>query len=136
LDAHTQLMIDLEAAGKLDRRVEGLPDAKALAARAAAGKGLTRPELAVLLAYGKLTLFEDIVGSQAPDDPFFFESLKAYFPAQLGVYGEEMAQHRLRREIIASVITNEIVDRCGPTFPSRLRAGAGCDTTALVKAYE
>jgi glutamate dehydrogenase len=54
----------------------------------------------------------------------------------MAVYGEEMAQHRLRREIIASVVTNDIVDRCGPTFPSRLRVGAGCDTGALVRAYE
>ena len=77
-------MADLEAAGKLDRRVEGLPDGKALAARAAGGKGLTRPELAVLLAYGKLTLFEDIVGSEAPDDPFFFDTLKHCFPNSLG----------------------------------------------------
>jgi glutamate dehydrogenase len=136
LDAHSRFMVELETAGKLDRRVEGLPDAKALAARDAAGKGLTRPELAVLLAYGKLTLFEEVVGSQAPDDPYFFETLKAYFPDKMAVYGEEMAQHRLRREIIASVVTNDIVDRCGPTFPSRLRVGAGCDTAALVKAYE
>jgi glutamate dehydrogenase len=136
LDAHAHFMADLEEAGKLDRKVEGLPDVRTIAARAGARQGLTRPELAVLLAYGKLTLTEDVVASDGPDDPYFFETLKHYFPDQLFRYGEEMRQHRLRREIIATVLSNEIVDRCGPTFPARLRAGAGCDTSALVKAYE
>ena len=104
--------------------------------RAKAGAGLTRPELAVLLAYGKLDLFEDIIGSNAPDDPFFAEVLEGYFPRELGRFGAEMGRHRLRREIIATEVDNELVNLCGPTFPRRLRAAAGCDTADLIKAFE
>ncbi len=128
-------MAELEAKGRLDRKVEGLPEAAALADRAQAGKGLTRPEMAVLLAYGKLDLFDDIVASQAPDDPWFEATLKGYFPPALGQYGDAMQQHRLKREIIATVLDNQMINMCGPTFPSRLRAAAGCDTTALVIAF-
>ncbi|HEX6859471.1 MAG TPA: NAD-glutamate dehydrogenase [Caulobacteraceae bacterium] len=136
LDAHARFMTELSEEGRLSRKVEGLPDAAAMLELAQAGKGLTRPELAVLLAYGKLDLFDDIVESRAPDDPFFFDTLKGYFPAPLGKFEDEMSRHRLRREIIATVLDNEIVNMCGPTFPSRLRASAGCDTAALVIAFE
>jgi glutamate dehydrogenase len=135
VDSHARFMTELEAKGRLDRRVEGLPDAAALGERAQAGKGLTRPELAVLLAYGKLDLFDDIVASQAPDDPWFEATLKGYFPPALGKYADEMQRHRLKREIIATVLDNQMINMCGATFPSRLRAAAGCDTTALVTAF-
>jgi len=133
---HQQFMQGLEAKGRLDRAVEGLPDDAAIAERAAAGRGLTRPELAVLLAYGKLDLFDDIIVGQSPDDPFFEATLLDYFPKGLGKYEDAMRRHRLRREIIATVIDNEIVNRCGPSFPARLRASAGCDTDALVIGFE
>jgi glutamate dehydrogenase len=135
VDSHARFMIDLESKGRLDRRVEGLPDAAALAERTQTGKGLTRPELAVLLAYGKLDLFDDIVASQAPDDPWFEATLAGYFPPALGRYADEMQRHRLKREIIATVLDNQMVNMCGPTLPGRLRAAAGCDTTALVVAF-
>ena len=133
---HQLFMQGLEAKGRLDRVVEGLPDDAAMAERAAAGRGLTRPELAVLLAYGKIDLFDDIIVGHSPDDPFFEATLRDYFPKGLGQYEDAMRRHRLRREIIATVIDNEIVNRCGPTFPSRLRASAGCDTDALVIGFE
>ncbi|MFI4936063.1 MAG: NAD-glutamate dehydrogenase [Caulobacterales bacterium] len=136
LDSHARFMTGLEAKGRLDRALEGLPDGAEIAARAKAGQGLTRPELAVLLAYGKLDLFEDVIASSAPDDAYFFETLKAYFPSALAPYEEQMRRHRLRREIIATVIGNEMINLCGPTFPSRLRASAGCDTAALVVSFE
>jgi glutamate dehydrogenase len=135
VESHARFMAELEAKGRLDRKVEGLPEAAALADRAQAGKGLTRPEMAVLLAYGKIDLFDDIVASQAPDDPWFEATLKGYFPPALGRYADAMQQHRLRREIIATVLDNQMINMCGPTFPSRLRAAAGCDTTALVIAF-
>jgi len=134
--AHGQFMTELVEKGRLDRKVEGLPGPTAMLDLAQAGKGLTRPELAVLLAYGKLDLFHDTVASPAPDDPYFFEPLKGYFPKPLWRFEDDMARHRLRREIIATVLGNEIVNLCGPTFPSRLRAAAGCDTAALVIAFE
>jgi glutamate dehydrogenase len=136
LDAHARFMSELEAEGKLDRDVEGLPRAAELAELQTAGKGLARPELAVLLAYGKLTLFEDIVASGAPDDPWFETTLRAYFPEALGRYEREMGGHRLRREIIATVLANEIVNMGGPTFAPRLRTSAGCETGNLVVAFE
>jgi glutamate dehydrogenase len=136
LDTQAQLMTDLETRGRLDRALEGLPSPAVLADRAKAGKGLTRPERAVLLAYGKLELFEDIIASDAPDDPFFEETLRDYFPAALGRFEGEMARHRLRREIIATVVDNDIVNLCGPTFAGRLMAGAGCDAGGLAIAFE
>jgi glutamate dehydrogenase len=136
LEAQARLMTRLESLGRLDRTLEGLPDAAAIAERAKLGKGLTRPELAVLLAYAKLDLFDDIVNSTAPDDPWFLKLLEDYFPRPLGRFESEMKRHRLRREIIATVLDNDIVNLCGPTFPGRLRAAAGCDTAAFIAAFE
>jgi glutamate dehydrogenase len=136
LDAQGRFMLDLEARGRLDRKVEGLPRAAAIAELRTAGKGLTRPELAVLTAYGKLELSDEIVASDAPDDPYFEKVLLQYFPKPLARFEQEMRSHRLRRDIIATVIANTMVDVVGPTFASRMKAAAGCDTTALVLAFE
>jgi glutamate dehydrogenase len=135
LDQHAQFMRDLEAKGRLDRTVEGLPDKDAIEAMARAHRGLTRPELSVLLAYGKIDLFDDMIAGQAPDDPYFLETLEAYFPKELEPYDDLMKRHRLRREIIATVVCNDIVNICGPTYPDRLRAAADCDVDALVIGY-
>ena len=136
LAAHGAFMVDLEKRGKLDRGLEGLPGAAELGERAKAGKGLTRPELAVLLAYGKLDLFEAMIASQAPDDPHFLKTLRGYFPTGLAPYEDEMKRHRLRREIIATVIGNELINLCGPTFPGRLMAAAGCGVRELAVSFE
>ena len=136
LDAHGRFMLDLERAGRLDRKVEGLPRASAIADLKAAGRGLTRPELAVLTAYGKLELSAEIVSGGAPDDPYFEKTLHAYFPEALGRFGDEMESHRLRREIIATVLANAVIDMAGPTFPSRLKSAVGCDAGAMVLAFE
>ncbi|MCA0356649.1 MAG: NAD-glutamate dehydrogenase [Proteobacteria bacterium] len=132
VDAQIRYMVDLEQRGRLDRRVEGLPTNTALLERKAAGKGLTRPELAVVLAYGKLDLFDEIVASQAPDDPWFEATLRGYFPKALDQYADAMQKHRLKREIIATVVGNQMVNMCGPTFVSRLKAAAGADINAVV----
>lgn len=136
LDAQAQFMLDLEARGRLDRKVEGLPRAAAMMDLAHAGRGLTRPELAVLTAYGKLELSDEIVDSAAPDDPYFGQTLLQYFPTPLSGFEREMQSHRLRRDIISTVLANLIVDMTGPTFASRLKAATGCDTAALVLAFE
>ena len=136
LAAQAAFMTELESRGRLDRALEGLPDHAVLAERVAAGEGLTRPELAVLLAYGKLELFGDIIATPAPDDPYFFAVLEGYFPKAMGAFEDEMRRHRLRREIIATVVDNDLVNLCGPTFPARLRAAAGCDTGDLITAFE
>jgi glutamate dehydrogenase len=136
LDAHGRFMTRLEKDGKLDRQVEGLPTRSAMSDLATANQGLTRPEIAVITAYGKIDLSEEIEDSKAPDDPFFEETLVHYFPGPMRRFEDEMRRHRLRREIIATILSNEIVNMAGPTFPERLRAGAECDTTALVIAFE
>jgi len=136
LDSHARFMTRLEQAGKLDRKVEGLPSSETMNELAAAGLGLTRPELAVLTAYGKLELDAEIVAGKSPDDPYFEETLVRYFPAPLAVYEDEMNRHRLRREIISTILSNEIVNMCGATFGARLKQSAECDTDALVTAFE
>jgi glutamate dehydrogenase len=136
LDDQAKFMTRLEGLGRLDRALEGLPDAAVIAERVKAGRGLTRPELSVLLAYGKLDLFDDIIASTAPDDPWYEKLLEDYFPRPLARFDVEMQRHRLRREIIATVVDNDIVNLCGPTFPGRVRAAANCSTGALVTAFE
>ncbi|AQR63282.1 glutamate dehydrogenase [Brevundimonas sp. LM2] len=136
LDSQQRFMQALTAKGKLDRKVEGLPTDARITEMKTAGVALTRPELAVLMAYSKLELAEEIVASRAPEDPFFEETLVRYFPAPLARFEDQMKGHRLRREIVATVLCNEIVNMAGPTFPDRLRGAAGCDTTALVIAFE
>ncbi len=135
LEAQAAFMTRLESIGRLDRGLEGLPGPVALTERAESGRGLTRPELAVLLAYGKLDLFDDVIASGAPDDPWFEGALVGYFPVGLRPYEAQMRRHRLRREIIATQLGNDMIALMGPTFPERLRAAAGCDTTALVTAF-
>jgi len=136
LEPHARFMADLEAAGRLDRAVEGLPGPAEIAARKEAGLGLTRPELAMLLAYGKLELKRELKDAAAADDPWFEAALESYFPKPLRRWREALRRHRLRPDIIATVIANDMVDRCGPSFPSRLMAAAGCDARALVVGYE
>jgi len=90
----------------------------------------------VLLAYGKLELSREIVESDAPDDPYFLDSLRRYFPTELARFEGEMKRHRLRREIVATVVANDVVNMAGPTFAGRLKQAADCDTAALVIAFE
>jgi glutamate dehydrogenase len=136
LEPHAAFMTKLEAEGRLDRTVEGLPDAVVIADRIQARRGLTRPEEAVLLAYGKLGLSHDMVASTAPDDPYFEAVLEGYFPKALRKYDEALKRHRLRREIISTVVANDVINRCGPSFPTRLMAAASCDAKAFVVGYE
>ena len=136
LDAHGAFMAELEGLGRLDRRLEGLPSTADLTERRAQDQPLTRPELAVLTAYAKLELSAEIVAGDAPDDPYFAATLKAYFPTALGRFSAEMQRHRLRREIIATVLANRIVDMAGPTYPTRLMAATACDAATLVRAFE
>ena len=136
LDSQQRFMQWLGSKGKLDRKVEGLPDDLRLGEMKTAGQPLSRPELAVLTAYSKLELFDEIVASGAPDDAFFKQTLVRYFPGPLAKFEADMQRHRLKREIIATILSNEIVNMCGPTFPERLRLSAQCDTGAMVIAFE
>ncbi|MDP3379322.1 MAG: NAD-glutamate dehydrogenase [Brevundimonas sp.] len=135
LDSQQGFMQVLGARGRLDRKVEGLPDDGRIAEMKAIGQALTRPEIAVLTAYSKIELFDEIVASTAPDDPFFRDTLAQYFPEPLARFGDEMQSHRLRREIIATVLSNQIVNMTGATFPERLKRSAEVGAGALVVAF-
>ncbi|MGE0597155.1 MAG: NAD-glutamate dehydrogenase [Hyphomonadaceae bacterium] len=136
LDSHERLIQRLEAAGKLARRVEGLPLTGEIAALRAAGQGLTRPELAKLIAYAKIDLFDALTASAAPDDPSFAEPLKHYFPDDLWQFTPHMARHRLRREIIATQLADDIVNRCGPSFVDRVHETARAGPVVIACAFE
>jgi glutamate dehydrogenase len=126
----------LEHSGKFNRRLEGLPDKKSLTERLAQGQGLTKPEVAVLLAYSKMNYYEAIVASDVPDDPFVFDRLVKYFPQVLGErYTDEIAEHRLRREIVATRIAGEIADHLGPGIGFRVREEVGTDIAGIARAY-
>lgn len=136
LDDQQHFIKALERVGKLNRDVEKLPSVEAIAALAAAGKGLTRPELAVLLAYGKLWLYEELLGSNLPDEAFLIEDLYRYFPTAVrDSFKDAIARHRLRREIIATVATNSMVNRVGPTFVHQMIDRTGCPPGDVAHAY-
>ncbi|MDQ3281615.1 MAG: NAD-glutamate dehydrogenase [Acidobacteriota bacterium] len=129
LDGQARFMRGLEKAGKLDRAIEGLPDDETISERHTQGLGLTRPELAVLLAYAKLVLFEDLLKTDLPDDPQLANDLVLYFPDELrGRFRPAIERHRLRREIVATVVTNAMINRVRPTFAWQM-----CDETG--KSY-
>ncbi|MGF3023034.1 NAD-glutamate dehydrogenase [Methylobacterium aquaticum] len=132
----SRLMQGLEADGRLDRSVEFLPSDSALAERAQGGEGLTRPELAVLLAYAKLSLKDALLASAVPDDPYLARELERSFPPVLVArYPDAVQGHRLRREIIATSLANAIVNRGGPTLVSRLSDETGAEAPAIAAAY-
>ncbi len=134
LDAHGRFMRELESRGRLDRAVEFLPDDAQLRARAQNDKGLTRPELAVLLAYAKLDLKAELLASTLPDDPHFASELAGYFP-QLAAkkFPAAMETHRLRREIITDALANRIVNLAGPVFVARMKEMSGADGAEIVR---
>jgi len=117
LESHARFMRELERKGALDRQVEFLPDEEVLAEREAAGRGLTRPELAVLVAYAKMSLFEQLLASDLTDSSALTNDLVKYFPRPLRRrHRDAILSHRLRDEIIATVTANSIVNRVGITF--------------------
>ncbi len=118
----------LEAAGRLDRSVEFLPDDVQLAEREKRGLSLTRPELAVLLAYEKLALKDALVASTVPDDAFFTREIEAYFPRGIVArFPDAVRSHRLRRNIVATRLANLVVDRGGIGFITAMESSTGVD---------
>jgi len=136
LDRQLRMIRDLERAGRLDRALEFLPDDETLAARSAQGRGLVRPELATLLAYAKMTLYEALLASTVPDAPELAQELRSYFPeAVRHRLAAQIATHPLHREITATVITNEIVNRARITFVHDMRARTGRSPAEIAQAY-
>jgi glutamate dehydrogenase len=134
VEAHGRMMRALEKTGRLNRAVEGLPTDETLKQLVARGAGLTRPELAVLLAYAKLELFDEINASALPDDAHFTQMLVEYFPHDAAKFTGAMQAHRLRREIIGTVLTNGLINLCGPAFMQRMREASGASCSDIVRA--
>ncbi|QCG89201.1 NAD-glutamate dehydrogenase [Azospirillum sp. TSH100] len=136
LEAQLRFMRNLERNGRLNRAIEYLPTDEELAQRMAERRGLTRPELAVLLAYAKITLYDDLLASELPDDPATVEDLLRYFPQPLREgQREAIFRHRLRREIIATAVTNSLVNRVGPTFVRDMVEKTGLGPADVARAY-
>jgi len=136
LSLHARLMETLGRTGVLDRGLERLPDRDELAEREKRGEGLSRPELAVLLAYAKITLFEALIASQVPDEPYFARDLVAYFPPVIAErFPHAIERHRLRREIIATVLANRVVNIGGPALVQRLCDETGVTSADVVRAF-
>jgi glutamate dehydrogenase len=116
--------------------VEFLPDDAEIADRQRRSQAFTRPELAVLLAYAKLSLFEDLIRTSVPDDPYLGRELVRYFPREVSQrFPEGLAQHRLRREIIATHLTNSMINRGGAALVSRMTDEAGASAEKIAKAF-
>ena len=125
-----------EATGRLDRKVEGLAANDELLRRSAEGRGLTRPELAVLLSTAKLALQDAIEQSDLPDDPALSADLAAAFPVEMQRdFADAIAHHQLRKEIIATKLANRIVNRVGIVHPFELVEEEGCTLGDVAAAF-
>jgi len=132
----TRFMRELEKQGRLDRMVEDLPDEEELENRQSTNQGLARPEMCVLLAYAKMTLYTDILATDLPDDPYFEKWLVDYFPPQLQKkYKSYISSHRLRREIITTIIVNSLINRAGITFVMQMVEELGVGVDDVARAY-
>jgi glutamate dehydrogenase len=131
-----RLMQILEASRELDRSLEFLPDDLEIAERRRRGQGLTRPELAVLLAYAKLSLNHELLSSRVPDDPYLGRELGRYFPKTVGeTFPDAIEHHRLRREIIVTQLANSIINRGGPSFLVRIGDQTGARPANIAAAF-
>ncbi len=136
VDVHARLIRHLEQVAGLNRELEFLPDEDAIGERKSTHQGLVAPELAVVMAYIKIHLYAQLLESDLPEDQYLGHDLERYFPSPLpDRYAEQMQSHRLRREIIATVVANQLVDRAGTTFAFRLREETGAQAPALARAY-
>jgi len=136
LPEYQHLIRSLEREGVLNRALEFLPSDDELADRRKSGVGLTRPELAILLAYSKIWLNGHLLASDVPEDPYLSTELERYFPAPVQErFPRAITHHRLRREIIATATTNSLVNRMGPTFVPRLQEDVGAEPAQIARAY-
>ncbi len=136
LDANERFVQFLEKRGRLNRALEFLPTDDEFADRRAKGIGLTSPEQAVLLAYSKIWLYDELLDSPLPDDPWVATALARYFPTALRErYAATMQRHPLKREIIATYVTNSMINRVGGTFVHGLLESTGAKPSEIVRAY-
>ena len=135
LHVHEDFMRRLEQAGTLDREIEGLPSRREVRRRLDRGRGLTPPELAVLLAWTKIVLAEELLAGDLPDDPYLDLDLKAYFPTQMREqFRAQIEAHPLRREIIVTQVVNDLVNGAGMSYWPRLADETGASVADLTRA--
>jgi glutamate dehydrogenase len=131
-----RLMQTLEKRHELDRAVEFLPDDVEIAERRRRAEPLTRPELAVLLAYAKLSLHGDLLNSSVPDDPYLARELGRYFPPSItSRFPDAIERHRLRRDIISTGLANSMINRGGPTLVVRIADQTGASVDRIAAAF-
>ena len=136
LDRTQRLIRTQERSGRLNRGLEFLPEDEVFGERAKVGRGLTRPELSVLIAYAKMALYDDLLASDLPDDSYLVDDLLKYFPRPLRKdFAEAIGRHRLRREIIATSVTNSMINRAGITFANDLHDRTGASLPDITRAY-
>lgn len=136
IEMHGRLIQALEESGKLDRTLECLPDKEEIAVRKLAHQGLTRPEIAILMAYTKTILKESLLDSNFPEDAYFQSELERAFPVLLQKkFKQYMFKHRLRREIIATQVSNTVINNMGITFITRLVEETGSSVPDIIRAY-
>jgi glutamate dehydrogenase len=135
LHVHEQWMRDLEAKGLLDRELEALPSKREVQRRIENGDVLSQPELAVLMAYTKIVLAEELLASDLPEDPYLNLDLRSYFPEPIQAgFLDQIAQHPLRREIIVTQVVNDLVNGAGMTYWPRLAGETGASAAELTRA--
>ena len=133
---HTEYIKELEVQGILNRQVEFLPEDKELLERKAAGHGLTRPEIATLLAYTKIYIKQEILKSHVPEDVYLNQIIQTAFPNSIRkTYQIAMHDHRLKRDIIATQLSNKIVNQMGITFVFRMQVETGASVEEIIRAY-
>ncbi len=136
LEEYRRLMNTLESEGKLNRSLEFLPDDETLTERKREKLGLTRPELAILIAYVKGDLKQTLINSTLPDEPLLAGEMYKIFPRELTrKFTKELGEHQLRREIIATQIANDMVNHMGITFVERLNQSTGADAASISLAW-
>ncbi|MDQ3910425.1 MAG: NAD-glutamate dehydrogenase, partial [Actinomycetota bacterium] len=135
-DVHARYIRALEHAGKLNRELELLPSDEELADRKSRDLTLTAPEFAILLAYTKITLYDELLDSDVPEDSYLSDELQRYFSVPLRErFSDRMKEHHLRRQITATHLTNSMVNRCGTTFAYRLEEETGATAPDIARAY-
>jgi len=136
LTEYQSLIRTLERGGHLNRAIEYLPAEDEFLERRKQRLGLTRSELAVVLAYSKIWLSNHLLDSDLPDDPYFASEVQRYFPSPMRRrYAREIPHHRLRREIVTTQTTNSLVNRMGPVFVTRAQEETAADPAAIARAY-
>jgi len=136
LSEHARLIRVLETQGLLDRALEFLPTEDQIEERRASGRGLARPELAIILSYSKIELHGSLLQTDIPDDPFLAAELELYFPRQLSErFKPQIHNHRLRREIITMLVGGSMINRMGPFFVLRAEEETGADVAQVARAY-